>query len=95
MFDEDSRFARLDGEKKIVSLPPVRVTEGLRSDLQALANIQGVTEADLVRKAISKLIDEHIESYRALHSIFAGRERLDNQSLAAQCNALGADGEGA
>jgi hypothetical protein len=81
MSDEAVLLSR-SGEKKIVQLPPVRVEEGMRADLRELAAIKGVSEAELMRMALTKMIDEEVSLYLSLHTIFAGRERRSNESRA-------------
>lgn len=85
--DDLPMFSRNSGEKKFLTLPPVRVQEWMKVDIRSLAELKGISEADLIRTALEKYIDEEMSLYQGLHSIFAGRERRSNDSCALPCNA--------
>ena len=75
-------------EKKITSLPAVRIAESDRSDFQRIAEARGIDESSLIRIAVLDLIAKEEELYWTRHAIFAGRERRSNKHRAEHCDDL-------
>ena len=65
-------------EKKLWTIPPVRVEEAMYADLHALAGIRDMSLSDIVREALTDYLRSVEDEYHSLHSIFAGRERRRN-----------------
>lgn len=78
-------------EKKIISLPPLRVEEWMARDLKDLASVKGVSISWLQRRAIYLLLERERDKYEALHSIFGDKPRPIKESRASQCDAIGID----
>lgn len=56
-------------EKKIVTLG-IRLDETMLLKIKGLAEVDGVTESEFARTAISRLVEEREALYHRLHSIF-------------------------
>lgn len=72
-------------EKKILSVG-VRMPEEMVLTLKRLAEAEGTTESQLVRMAVSLLLDERRRQYSLLHSIFGESSKEEKLNSDQPCS---------